>query len=133
MLRKDLRNKGKVEAVNKFISWMIPYEGEFETEQELINILQKVNRKVNAYICQETSILPLLLFQKEKEYLQPLPDDSIIESYLIHDCQTTVRKDSMVTYKKCKYSVPADFIGKRVRLLVSGNRLHIYFSTDIIA
>lgn len=125
--------KGKVEAVNKFISWMLPYEGEFETEEELINILQKVNRKVNAYICQETGVPPLLLFQKEKEYLQPLPDDNIIESYLIHDRQTTVRKDSMVTYKKCKYSVPADFIGKPVRLLVSGNRLHIYFSTDIIA
>ena len=29
-----------------------------------------------------------------KEYLQPLPSDDVIESYLPHDRQTTVRSDS---------------------------------------
>ena len=27
--------KGKVESVNKFLAWLLPYEGEFETEDEL--------------------------------------------------------------------------------------------------
>ena len=76
---------------------------------------------------------PLVLFQKEKEYLQPLPSDDVIESYLPHDRQTTVRSDSLVTYQNCKYSVPPEYIGKPVRLLVSGNTLQIYFSTDVIA
>jgi len=83
--------------------------------------------------CDETGVPPLLLFQKEKEYLQPLPGDEILESYLVHDRQTTVRKDSMVTYNKCKYSVPAEYIGRPVRLQISHDKLLIYHSTDLIA
>lgn len=125
--------KGKVETVNKFLAWLLPYEGEFETEEELAAILEKINQKVNAYPCQETNMPPLLLFQKEKEYLQLLPSNDVIESYLPHDHQTTVRSDSLVTYQNCKYSVPPEYIGKPVRLLVSGNTLQIYFSTNVIA
>ena len=125
--------KGKVETVNKFLAWLLPYEGEFETEEELTSILQKVNQKVNAYPCQETNVPPLLLFQKEKEYLQPLPKDDVIESYLPHDRQTTVRSDSMITYMNHRYSVSPEYIGKPVRLLVSNDTLQIYHSTDLIA
>ena len=125
--------KGKVEAVNKFMNWIKPYEGEFETEEELIAILSKINEKVNTYVCQETNVPPILLFQKEKEYLQPLPKNDVIESYLSYDRQTTVRTDSMVTYMNRKYSVPSDYIGKPVRLLASDNNLHIYYSTVCIA
>ena len=125
--------KGKVEALNKFLAWLIPYEGEFETEDELIAILSKINKKVCERVCDETGVPPILLFQKEKEYLQSLPSDKVLESYLTHDRQTTVRKDSMVTYMKNKYSVPADYIGKPVRLKVFNESLQIYYSTDLIA
>lgn len=125
--------KGKVESVNKFLTWLLPYEGEFETEEELIQILTKINQKVNTYPCQETNMPPLLLFQKEKEYLQSLPSGDVVTSYLPHDRQTTVRSDSLVTYHNCKYSVPPEYIGKPVRLLVCDNTLHIYYSTDLIA
>jgi len=125
--------KGKVEVINKFISWVLPYEGEFETEEELIAILQKVNQKVNTYVCQETGVPPLLLFQKEKEYLQPLPNSKVIESYLNHDRQTTVRKDSMISYMNNKYSVPLEYIGKPVNLRVKSDTLEIYCGTELIA
>lgn len=125
--------KGKVEALNKFLDWLIPYEGEFETEQELIAILEKINKKVWERVCDETGVPPILLFQKEKEYLQSLPSDDVIESYLSHDRQTTVRKDSMVTYNKSKYSVPAEYIGKPVRLIINNDLLNIYYSTDLIS
>ena len=125
--------KGKVESVNKFIDWMKPYEGEFETEDELIDILRRINEKVWNRPCEETGVPPILLFQKEKEYLKPLPAQNIIESYLSHDRQTTVRKDSMITFRNCKYSVPAEYIGVPVRLNVVGDTLFIYFSTELIA
>ena len=125
--------KGKVEAMNKFMAWILPYQGEFETEEELIAILDRINKKVCKRVCDETGVPPLLLFQKEKEYLQSLPSDEVIESYLPHDRQTTVRKDSMVTYNKCKYSVPPAYIGKPVRLQVKSDKLCIYYSTDLIA
>lgn len=125
--------KGKVEALNKFMAWILPYEGEFETEEELIQILNNLNEKICKRICDETGVPPILLFQKEKEYLQPLPSDEVIESYLTHDRQTIVRKDALVTYNKSKYSVPAEYIGKPVRLQVSEDKLHIYYSTELIA
>ena len=125
--------KGKVEALNKFLSWIYPYQGEFETEEELIAILQKINQKVCKRVCDETGVPPLLLFQKEKKYLQPLPSNEVVESYLPHDRQTTVRKDSMVTFNKCKYSVPPAYIGKPVRLQVKSDKLFIYYSTELIA
>lgn len=124
--------KGKVEVINKFISWLFPYEGEFETEEELISILEKVNHKVNTYVCQETGVPPLLLFQKEKEYLQPLPQEAIMESYLSHIRQTTVRKDSLVSYMNSKYSVPPEYIGKPVNLRVKYDVLEICSSTNLI-
>ena len=39
----------------------------------------------------------------------------------------------MVTFNKCKYSVPAEYIGKPVRLLVIKDTLQIYHSTELIA
>ena len=125
--------KGKVEAINKFLDWLRPYEGEFETEEELIAILKKVNEKVNTYICQETGVPPLLLFQKEKEYLKSLPNKTIVESYQSHNRQTTVRKDSMISYMNNKYSVPFEYIGKPVNIRVNSDKLEIFFGTELIA
>lgn len=34
--------KAKVEAVNKFLVWILPYEGEFKTENELIAMIEKI-------------------------------------------------------------------------------------------
>lgn len=124
--------KGKVESANKFISWLKPYECEFDTEEELIDLLYKLNRKVISRKCDETNVPPILLFQKEKEFLQSLPRDSIIESYLSHDRVSTVLGDSMITYKGNKYSVPPEYIGRPVRISVSGDRLMIYDGEDLI-
>lgn len=125
--------KGKVEVINKFMDWLRPYEGEFETEDELIAILDKINRKVNSYPCQQTGVPPLLLFQKEKEYLQPLPNSKVIESYQSNNRQTVVRKDAMISYMGNRYSVPSKYIGKPVKILVRFDQLQIYYSTDLIA
>lgn len=62
-----------------------------------------------------------------------MPKDEVIDSYLAHDRQTIVRKDSLVTFNKCRYSVPAEYIGKPVRLQVVTDKLHIYHSTELIA
>ena len=125
--------KGKVEVINKFLDWLLPYEGEFETEEELIEILAKINKKVNEQICQETGVPPLLLFQKEKEYLQSLPNQKIISSYLSHDRQIIVQKDSLITYKNHKYSVLPAYIGKPVWVRETEEKLYIYYNTEQIA
>lgn len=125
--------KGKVETINKFLDWLLPYEGEFETEQELITILESINNRVNKSVCQATGVPPLLLFQTEKEYLQSLPNQKVIESYLSHDRQIKVQNDSMINYKNSKYSVPLAYIGKNVWIRHISDKLHIYYNTDEIA
>ena len=42
--------KGKVETINKFLSWLL-HEGEFETEEELILILENINERINKSVC----------------------------------------------------------------------------------
>lgn len=125
--------KGKVEAANKFLTWLIPYDREFDTEEDLIAILENINKKVNKQVCQETGVPPLLLLQKEKEYLQSLPNQKIIESYLSHDRQIKVQKDSMITYKNHKYSVPPAYIGKNVWIRQTEEKLYIYYNMEMIA
>lgn len=39
----------------------------------------------------------------------------------------------MITFMKCKYSVPAEYIEKPVRLCVINDQLEIYYSTELIA
>ena len=126
--------KGKVETINKFLNRMLPYQGEFETVDDLKRILAKINKGVNQEKCQATNMPPILLFQKEKEQLLPLPSREIIESYMSHDRKTKVQSDSLIIYNSHKYSVPPAYIGKRVTLKVSAdNKLMIYFNTELIA
>lgn len=124
--------KGKVEAANKFVEWLLAYNYDFEDEDDLISIIKNINNKVNQYVCQATGVPPILLFQKEKEYLQPLPKNLIIESYMDHELRTSVHKDSLVNYKGRKYSVPPKYIGKDVLLKQIDNQLYIYCNIELI-
>lgn len=124
--------KGKVEASNKFMDWLLPYDGEFDTEDDLIKIIEKVNLKVNMYVNQATNVPPVLLFQKEKEYLQPLPRISIVESYMSTDRQAKVHKDSLFTYQGCRYSVPPKYIDQHVFIKQLDNVLQVYYNTELI-
>ena len=124
--------KGKVEAANKFVEWLLAYNHDFEDEDDLISIIKNINNKVNQYVCQATEVPPILLFQKEKEYLQPLPKNLIIESYMDHELRTSVHKDSLVNYKGRKYSVPPRYIGKDVLLKQIDNQLYIYCNIELI-
>ncbi|SCG82983.1 Transposase for insertion sequence element IS232 [Proteiniborus sp. DW1] len=91
-----------------------------------------IKKQVNQYVSQATGVPPILLFQKEKEYLQPLPKNQIIESYMNHELRACVHKDSLVNYKGRKYSVPPKYIGKEVLLKQIQNELHIYCNTELI-
>lgn len=124
--------KGKVETANKFVEWLLAYNYDFEGEDDLIRIIKNINKKVNQYVSQATGVPPILLFQKEKEYLQPLPKNQVIESYMDHELRASVRKDSLVNYKGRKYSVPPEYIGKDVLLKQIQNELYIYFNTELV-
>lgn len=124
--------KGKDESCNRFVNWIRPYENEFSTEEDLIKIFEKITKEVNKQINQTTNMPPIDLFKKEKEYLQPLPNEVIINKYLETMIPAKVSNTLLVYYKGCEYSVPSKFIGKTVKLNVLNNKLYIYYNKDLI-
>lgn len=124
--------KGKDESCNRFMSWLIPYNGEFETEEELIKIIENINIKINRQKNETIGVPPIMLFQKEKEYLKPLPNDKILNSYLYDTVTSKVSKESLFYYKGSKYSVPIKFINHTLTLREENNKLYVYYNKELI-
>lgn len=127
------QTKGKDETANKFMAWLIPYNHEFENEDDLIRIINNIRDKVNSSIHQTTNMPPILLFEKEKEALLPLPKNNIMLSYLVDVQKTKVYHDSLIYYKGKKYSVPPKYINQYVQLKQTDNILYIYHNKQLIA
>ena len=125
--------KGKVESSNRFVNWLNAYDYEFDDENELIKIIQRIESKSNQEINKTTGMPPVVLFAKEKEYLSDIPNKLLIESYLqeVHD--VTVPSTLLVSYKGKGYSVPVNYINKRVKIYPIDNELYIYFKDELIA
>lgn len=129
---KHPETKGKVEVRNKFMKWLIPYNNEFETEEDLIRIIEKINIEVNNRINSTTKMKPILLYQKEKEYLSPLPSNQVLEQYLNLNVAVKVQNTSLIYYKGIQYSVPKKYINKTLKIKENENKLYIYDNTELI-
>lgn len=73
-----------------------------------------------------------MLFQKEKEYLKPLPNDKILNSYLYDTVTSKVSNESLFYYKGSKYSVPIKFINHTLTLREENNKLYVYYNKELI-
>ena len=124
--------KGKDESANRFMSWLIPYNHEFENEEELIKIIKEINLKVNRQVNSTIGVAPIILFNKEKEYLKPLPNSKIMEQYLINTKQIKISKESLFYYKGKRYSVPNKYIEHTLSLQEENNKLYVYYNKELI-
>mgnify|MGYP000161162760 CR=1 FL=1 len=113
------------------IDWIRAYEGEFETLEELIEIVETINRDMNININQETEMSPTALFYKEKEYLKPLPNKSIIDTYLTPN-KYKVSSESLIRYGANRYSVDPKLIGEEVTTDILDNKLYIYYNGKLV-
>ena len=125
--------KGKDESCNRFMNWLYPYQNEFETEDDLINIIKKLNKQINLEANQTTNMTPISLFRIEKEYLKPLPNKQVINNYLDTMIPAKVSNTLLVYYKGSQYSVPKKYINQTVKLNEVDNKLLIYYNKDLIA
>ena len=123
--------KGCVEAKNKVIDWIRAYEGEFETLEELITIVDTVNQDMNITINQETDMSPAALFYKEKEYLQPLPEKNLIDQYLT-PTKYKVSEEALIRYGNSRYSVDPKLIGEEVTVDLLDNKLYVYYKGKLV-
>ena len=109
------------------MSWLYPYDYEFNSEEELIEIIKRLNKEINKEVNQSTNMPPVSLFQEEKEYLQPLPKQMIIDKYLNNLIPVKVQNTMLIYYKGCKYSVSKKYINQTVKVKEFDNKLFIYF------
>lgn len=124
--------KGKDESANRFMSWLIPYNHEFEDEKDLIRIIKEINIEVNKQINSTIGVAPIMLYNKEKEYLKPLPSQSVLQEYKIDTVRAKVSNESLFYYKGKKYSVPIKFINHTLDIQENDNKLYVYYNKKLI-
>ena len=126
------QTKGKDESANRFVNRLNAYNNDFEDLNDLLRIIENLNVRCNEECNQTTKIPPNILFQKEKEYLLPLPNQVMLESYLDNSFISKVPETMLINYKGNSYSVPKEYIGKSVKCVPDDNKLYIYFNTKLI-
>lgn len=126
------QTKGKVESLAKLVDRLQVYNHEFETYEELEKIVKMFMNEINNEISQGTNMKPIERLTKETKYLLPLPNQEILNAYTTSSKGYKVSKESMITYKGQKYSVPTYLIGKSVSVKETDEYIHIYYTTNLI-
>lgn len=129
------QTKGKVEALAKLMDRLKAYNEEFDTWDDILNIVKNFRYDINHEISQGCDEIPAELFEKEKEYLLPLPHTELLSGYISRQEEKTylVNRESMIKYEGRKYSVPTRYIGERMTVTTddSGN-LIIYYNHELV-
>lgn len=131
-VRARPNTKAKVENPMRIIDEIMNYNGVLEDLQELHEKMSIITNETNSRVCQATGLPPILVFNKEKEHLLPLPNDKICSFYKNETIQAKVNTSSLFRYKHNMYSAPPDLIGKNVTIQVSENNLHVYYNKKLI-
>lgn len=125
------KTKAKVEAPMKILDEIRAYNGKLNY-RELVQLVTRINNRVNAQVNQGTGRIPLMYLNKEKAFLHSLPADTIRKPYQITTNTVKVNHSCMFHYKGCQYSVPPEYAGKIVSLQVYDGYIHVYCNTKFI-
>jgi transposase len=129
------QTKGTVESLAKFVERLKPYDYEFYDAVELISLVNNLNFELNYQeISQATWERPIEKWEKqEKEHLRPL-NEQLLRPYFESDISRIVTNESMVNFRKCKYSVPVKYIGCEVEIEtdIDDQNIQIYYNGELI-
>lgn len=126
------QTKGKTETQNKIVDQLRNYNGQYSGILDMHEKLDVISSEDNERISQATRLPRIFLYKKEKDDLQPLPAKEIRSKYHLSLNEVNVSNESLIQYKYNKYSLPREFIGRRVGLAVQNNELLIYYKGKII-
>ena len=76
------QTKGKVEALAKLMDRLKAYNEEFDTWDDILNIVKNFRYDINHELSQGCDEIPAERFEKEKEYLLPLPHMELLSGYI---------------------------------------------------
>lgn len=126
------RTKGKVETLAKIMNRLKAFDYEFEDIKELKLTVEKLLYELN-YVekSQATNEIPIILFDKEKEYLKPV-NFELLENYNLPEKTYKVSNESMINYHGIKYSVPIKYVRKNISILEEDDVIHLYYNKNLI-
>lgn len=103
----------------------------FFTFQELNKAIHKKLEEFNAKPFQKKKGSRLSAFlEEERDFLVPLPASPYETAVW---STTTIQPDYLITVGNCKYSVPYEFIGKKVDIRAAENSIEVFYHGDRIA
>ena len=126
------QTKAKIEAPMKLVDEILTYNGKLKNYDELQEKLNELVNEANHRICQATNLPPIFVLEKEKEHLMPLPQDRICSQYKIKSKICKVNQNGLINYNQSKYSVPSNFINKKLSITEIDNNLYIYDNRNLI-
>ena len=126
------KTKGTVENLAKLCDRLLSYNNEFETLEDLVNIVNKFNEECGMEKSQAHNKIVNEVFEDEKKYLIPLPNKNILEKYKQTIEYRKVTQDSMIVYRGNRYSVPTRFIGSYLGIRIIDNQVNIYDNTELV-
>lgn len=131
-IRARPNTKAKVENPMRIIDEIMNYNGIVENLEELHNKMSIITNEANSRICQATGLPPILVFNKEKEHLLPLPHDKVCSFYKNITTSVKVNTNALFKYKQNMYSVPPELIGKTIVIEVTEDNLYVYYNKNLV-
>lgn len=125
--------KGKDETSNKLAQWLYAYDGKIKDKNHLLQLIDRLKIDINKQKNTSTNTPPILLFAKEKEYLIPLPNKVLLDSYEDEMRSCKVPSTFVINYKGSKYSVPPYLITKTINYKECNGILYIYYKKELVA
>ncbi len=126
------QTKSKVESPMKVLDEIHAYNGTL-SYVELNQLVEKLNNKYNLRVNDGTGKIPINEFEKEKDFLLPLPNEKIRNQYHIKTYHAKVNSSSMIAFKGNHYSVPPEYLGMIVDLQIIDSNIYIYYNNSLIA
>lgn len=92
-----------------------------------MQLTQEINKEKHA----DLNIEPIILFNKEKSSLLPLPKQKIMKEYLENYKRIKVTSESLIRFKGKAYSVDPQYINCFVEIQEENNKLKIYYKNSL--
>ena len=133
--RRTPETKGKVESSNRFLSRLMAYQGDFEGEEGLVEVIARIEERCNAEANETTGMPPSALFMEKKEALRPIGNARLLQEAMgdVVDV-AAVPATMLVSAHGRKVSVPRRCIGRPVRLVsLPGGGVDCYMAGELVA
>lgn len=128
------QTKGCVEALARTVDRLLVYNHEFYDTAELCHLVDDLCLELNNEVSQSTARTPNELWKiNEKEYLHVLPRN-LLNPYFEDSIRRKVTKEAMIIFRKCRYSVDSQYIGKEVEIQLSDkeDQVQIHYNGEFI-